>query len=142
RAWTTVAVVQARENPGARRPGGRNRSVPGAVQGGMTPLFTLPSRPRRPAADRAGLRAATRRLTPLIASFADQIEELRGLPPLLFDELVAAGLFHMLTPRVYGGSEMDPGTVLQVVEEVAKVDGSTAWLLMINNNGGLVTAYL
>jgi len=86
--------------------------------------------------------AAARALRPRIWGHRDEIELDRRLPSALVDDMVAAGVFHMLTPRALGGLEVDLLTALSVIEEIATADGSTAWVLMINNNGGLVTGYL
>jgi alkylation response protein AidB-like acyl-CoA dehydrogenase len=52
-----------------------------------------------------------------------------------------ADLFRLLTPRALGGLEVDLRTVIQVVEELARVDGSAGWAVMIGNSG-LFTAWL
>jgi alkylation response protein AidB-like acyl-CoA dehydrogenase len=72
-------------------------------------------------------------LAPLIREHADEIERERRLPDPLFRALAEADLFRLLTPRVFGGAEIDPLTVCQVIEEVAKIDGATGWCVMIGN---------
>ena len=56
--------------------------------------------------------------------------------------LIAAGLFRLLVPRSLGGSEVDLATFAAVVEEVAKVDASTAWCLSQAAGVSLVSGYL
>jgi alkylation response protein AidB-like acyl-CoA dehydrogenase len=83
-----------------------------------------------------------RALAPTIASYADRVESERRLPAPLADALHAAGLFRMLLPRSLGGAELDPPTFVQVMEEVAKVDASTAWVLGQTAGCSMVAAYL
>lgn len=68
-------------------------------------------------------------LAPLVQSSAAAIEHDRRLPPALVDAMMEAGLFRMLLPRPFGGAELDPPSFIRVVEALAKLDGSTAWIL-------------
>lgn len=83
-----------------------------------------------------------RALAPTIAAFADRVEAERRLPATLSDALHEAGLFRMLLPRAFGGAELDPPTFVQVMEEVARVDASTAWVLGQTAGCSMVAAYL
>ena len=83
-----------------------------------------------------------RALAPTIASFADRIEAERRLPAPLADALHEAGLFRMLLPRSLGGAELDPPAFVQVMEEIAKVDASTAWVLGQTAGCSMIAAYL
>lgn len=83
-----------------------------------------------------------RKLVPTIASFADRVEAERRLPAPLSDLLHEAGLFRMLLPRSLGGAELDPPAFVQVMEEVAKADASTAWVLGQTAGCSMVAAYL
>jgi len=79
---------------------------------------------------------------PRIRLVYEQIEADRRLPPALVKSLANAGLFRMLIPQSLGGLEIDAITMLEVFEEMAKVDGSVGWCTMIGATGGLVSAYL
>src|SRR5271154_4885597 len=68
-------------------------------------------------------------LAPLIDSAIEEIERQRRLPPDLLAAMVEADLFRMLLPRPFGGAELDPPSFVRVVEAVARIDGSTAWVL-------------
>ena len=83
-----------------------------------------------------------RALRPTIAAYADRIEAERRLPPPLSDALHDAGMFRMLLPRSLGGAELDPPTFVQVMEEIAQADASTAWVLGQTAGCSMVAAYL
>lgn len=82
------------------------------------------------------------RLAPLIEASADQIEEERQLPQPLLDALIEAGLFRLLLPRSLDGAEVDPVTFVCVIEEISKIDASTAWCLCQTAGCSMVGAYL
>jgi indole-3-acetate monooxygenase len=92
--------------------------------------------------NRPGVLVTVRALTPVIRAHADAIEQGRRLPPAVFCELLEAGMFHLLAPRRFGGREVNVLTALEAIEAFAVADGSTAWVLMINNNGGMIPAFL
>jgi indole-3-acetate monooxygenase len=68
-------------------------------------------------------------LAPAIAAAADEIESQRRLPEPLLARMLDAQLFRLLLPRPCGGGEVDPLTFVAVIEEIAKHDASTAWVL-------------
>jgi alkylation response protein AidB-like acyl-CoA dehydrogenase len=70
---------------------------------------------------------AARELAPLIRASADEIEKKRELPRALFEKIADAGIFHLAVPKDLGGSEIDLPIYVQVIEELAKADASTAW---------------
>jgi len=70
---------------------------------------------------------AARALAPRIRAAADEIDTQRELPCDLAEAIADAGLFRMLVPQSLGGSELDPPTHIQVIEAIARADGSTAW---------------
>ena len=86
--------------------------------------------------------ARARALAPTIARFADQAEAQRRLPHALSDALHEAGLFRMLLPRSLGGAELDPSAFVRVMEEIAKADASTAWVLGQTAGCSMIAAYL
>jgi len=83
-----------------------------------------------------------RALRPTIAAYADRIEAERRLPSPLSEALHDAGMFRMLLPRSLGGAELDPPTFVQVMEEIAQADASTAWVLGQTAGCSMVAAYL
>ncbi|HEV2548759.1 MAG TPA: acyl-CoA dehydrogenase family protein [Stellaceae bacterium] len=68
-------------------------------------------------------------LAPAIAAAADEIERERRIPAALLERMLEAQLFRLLLPRPFGGGEVDPLTFVAVIEEIAKHDASTAWVL-------------
>ena len=79
---------------------------------------------------------------PDIRAQADQIERDRRLPPDVVRALARIGVFRLCVPRILGGEEAEPATLLAVLEELASADGSTGWCAMIGATSGLVSAYL
>ena len=73
-------------------------------------------------------RARAVRLAPLIASSeADEIERTRRLTAPVVAALIENGLYRVLLPQSTGGAEAPPEIFMQMLEEVAKADASTAW---------------
>jgi indole-3-acetate monooxygenase len=76
-----------------------------------------------------GLVERARALAPLIARDADEIERTRRLTPAVTAALIENGLYRALLPRSFGGAEAPLDIFMQMQEEIAKVDASTAWCL-------------
>lgn len=70
-----------------------------------------------------------RALQPLIAGEADEIERSRRLTPKVTAALIENELYRALLPRTYGGHEIPLEIFMQMQEEIAKADASTAWCL-------------
>ena len=68
-----------------------------------------------------------------ITARALETEAARSVPVDLVRKLGAAGAFHLFVPRSLGGRQVDPMTACEVVEEIARADGSTGWTSMILN---------
>jgi alkylation response protein AidB-like acyl-CoA dehydrogenase len=82
-----------------------------------------------------------RKLGPQLEAAANEIERCRELPEPIVETLVENGLFRLLLPRSLDGAELPPAVYVQVIEEVAKHDASTAWCLG-QANGCTMTAAL
>jgi alkylation response protein AidB-like acyl-CoA dehydrogenase len=82
--------------------------------------------------------ATARELAPLFSERALVTERLGTLPPDLVAEARRAGLFRLAAPRVLGGFELDPATVVEVLEETCRADGNAGWTVLIGN----ATAFL
>ena len=75
-----------------------------------------------------------RALAPRIRERAAEIEAARQLPQDLVMEIADARLFKVGVSRDEGGLGADIVTTLQVIEEVARADGSTGWCLAMGIN--------
>src|SRR6201999_2355074 len=89
-----------------------------------------------------GLVERARALAPLIASEADEIERTRRLTPAVVSALIDNGLYRSLLPQSTGGSEAPLEVFMQMMEEVAKADASTAWCLGQCSVCAMTAAYL
>jgi alkylation response protein AidB-like acyl-CoA dehydrogenase len=78
----------------------------------------------------------------IIAPLADATERGRRLPEEAVRALVDAGVFKLLVPRAFGGAEASALTLLAVLEEIARADGSAGWCAMIGASSGLMSGYL
>lgn len=76
-----------------------------------------------------GLVERARAIAPLIAGEANEIERTRRLTPDVVNALIENGLYRALLPQSLGGSEAPPEIFMQMLEEIAKADASTAWCL-------------
>jgi indole-3-acetate monooxygenase len=94
----------------------------------------------RPAA--FGLVERARALKPLIARDADEIERTRRLTPAVTSALVENGLYRALLPQSFGGAEAPLEIFMQMQEEIAKADASTAWCLGQCSVCAMTAAYL
>jgi alkylation response protein AidB-like acyl-CoA dehydrogenase len=90
----------------------------------------------------AALLEASRALQPRIRPRSAEIEAARRLPADIVEELARAGLFRMLVPRVFGGGEIAPLTMIRAIEEIARADGAAGWCVMVGASTGLLAAYL
>jgi alkylation response protein AidB-like acyl-CoA dehydrogenase len=77
-----------------------------------------------------------------LAAAAEEIERRRELPEPIVAALIEHGLFRLLLPRALGGAELRPGVYVEVIEEVAKHDASTAWCLGQACGCTMTSAYL
>jgi alkylation response protein AidB-like acyl-CoA dehydrogenase len=83
-----------------------------------------------------------RELVPELTAAAPQIERQRELPEAVVTAMVERGFFRMLLPRSLGGAELLPAPYVQIVEEIAKADASTAWCLNQGAGCSMTAAYL
>ena len=86
--------------------------------------------------------AAAKELRPQIVAARDEMDKFYRLPPSLVSAMDEAGLFRTYMPRSLGGHELDPVSAFQVIEEVAKADGSAGWCCFIAGSLSLFTGWL
>ena len=101
---------------------------------------TVPSAEAAPPEDNPVARA--RSLGPAIRANADAIERTRRLPEPFLTQLHGSGLLRLFLPRMFGGSETDPGTYFRAVVEVARHDASVAWNMFVANSATLIAPHL
>ena len=89
-----------------------------------------------------GLIERARALAPLIAREADEIERTRRLTEPVVSALIQNGLYRVLLPQSLGGTEAPPEVFMQMLEEIAKTDASTAWCLGQCSVCAMTAAYL
>lgn len=70
-------------------------------------------------------------LVPLLKKYAGWAEENRRLPEETLEALTDSGLLKMRIPLRYGGYESDMRTVVEVLAELAKGDGSHSWVVAV-----------
>ena len=80
-------------------------------------------------------------LAPLLREHAREAEELRTMPPGVVEACSAAGVFKLALPKSLGGLECDPLTIIRVIEELSRADGSGGWTATIANTSAF-TAWL
>ncbi|MDH3681474.1 MAG: acyl-CoA dehydrogenase family protein [Acidimicrobiia bacterium] len=80
---------------------------------------------------------------PLVAKRAAKANDDRRPSSDVITAMADRGLLRLIVPRGYGGLEVHPRTFLELVERLARVDGSTAWTVMtLNEEAGIASAYL
>lgn len=89
-----------------------------------------------------GLVERARALQPLIVSDANEIERTRRLTQPVVDALIENALYRALLPQSLGGAEAPLDVFMQMQEEIAKADASTAWCLGQCAVCAMVAAYL
>lgn len=85
--------------------------------------------------------AAAKMLDDLRAA-ADDIEAARRIPEEWSSRFAQAGFYRLCVPEVYGGLEAPPTESMNVIETLARADGSAAWVVFIGATSGSVLAYL
>jgi 3-hydroxy-9,10-secoandrosta-1,3,5(10)-triene-9,17-dione monooxygenase len=71
--------------------------------------------------------ARTKALVPQLRERAARTEELRRLPSETEQDLHEAGLFRILQPKRFGGSELDYVALIDCADLLGQADASVAW---------------
>ena len=77
---------------------------------------------------RTELFARAEALVPVLAERAAKCEELRRVPDETLADFHSTGLFRMLQPRRFGGSELDYGDIVELGAVTARGCGSSGWV--------------
>lgn len=81
-------------------------------------------------------------LCPEVAERALEIEAARTLPRDLVEQLRHAGVFRMNVPAALGGDELSLRDCADVLEALARADGSTGWVAAIGAGWPSLLSYL
>jgi len=83
-----------------------------------------------------------RELLPRVRRRARQCDADRQVPEETIRELLAAGLFGIVTPRSFGGSELGLATLVDVTVELASACGSSGWVFgVLAGHGWLLNLF-
>ncbi|OBG57565.1 MULTISPECIES: acyl-CoA dehydrogenase family protein [unclassified Mycobacterium] len=83
-----------------------------------------------------------RALAPEITRRAAEAEALGTLPIDLVERMRGAGIFRAVQPRSLGGFEVAPVEFIEMIEELARADGSVGWVAAIGAGAPAFTAWL
>ena len=95
-----------------------------------------------PTATRTNTLERVLELCPEIAERAPEVEAVRTLPRDLVEQLRGAGVFRMFVPAALGGDELSLRQGADVIEALARADGSTGWVAAIGAGWPYVLSYL
>jgi 3-hydroxy-9,10-secoandrosta-1,3,5(10)-triene-9,17-dione monooxygenase len=90
---------------------------------------------------REELVSRARALQPLLREHVAAGDTERRTTDAVIDGLTAAGFFRLLSPRQFGGYEVDVRTVLEITELLGEVDGSVAWLVGLGSTAAWMAAH-
>ena len=94
------------------------------------PVYTLTSTPAVPATYEEAMERA-RALKPVLRERVPETERLRRLPAENVVDLLENGLYGLMTPKRFGGSELGSSTMIDVTIELASACPSTGWVHML-----------
>lgn len=92
--------------------------------------------------DSSSLDPAIAEVAELARQQADRTERQRRPSPELVEVLIGSGLLRLALPAAYGGRELDPIRLVDVVEELACADASIGWLVATNILGSLAMGWV
>ena len=88
------------------------------------------------------LMARARDVVEVVESNADESDRLRRLAPPVVESLTDAGLMRLCVPEAYGGSEVDPLTLVSIISILSHADGAAGWCSMIASTTSSMAAFL
>ena len=77
-------------------------------------------------------------LAPSIQSRSGEMETTGRIPTDLIESLNAIGVFRMFVPRNHGGLELDFTDGIEIIQALARIDGSVGWTVAFSNGGSLL----
>ena len=94
------------------------------------PVYALTTKPAVPETYQDAIERA-RAIAPRLRDRVPDTERLRRLPADNVADLLENGLYGLMTPRRFGGSELGPEVMIDVSVELASACGSTGWVHML-----------
>jgi alkylation response protein AidB-like acyl-CoA dehydrogenase len=94
------------------------------------PVYSLKTQPAVLATYEEAIERA-RALKPVLRERVAEAELLRHLPPANVADLLESGLYGLMTPRRFGGSELGPEAMIDATIELASACPSTGWVHML-----------
>src|SRR5580700_1170134 len=88
------------------------------------------------------LLADIQELAPHIQSRSGEMEASGRIPTDLIESLRAIGVFRMFVPRSHGGFELDFIDGIEIIQALARIDGSVGWIATISSGVSLVATFL
>jgi 3-hydroxy-9,10-secoandrosta-1,3,5(10)-triene-9,17-dione monooxygenase len=92
------------------------------------------------ASPRDGLLQKARTLTPILRERAAATNQARCIPEETIRDFWDAGLWYTMKPKKFGGPEIRPDVALAVASELARGDGSAAWIWAVMSIHDLLVA--
>jgi indole-3-acetate monooxygenase len=87
------------------------------------------------------LLASIRELAPDIQSRSGEMEATGRIPTDLIESLKATGVFRMFVPRSHGGLELDFTESIEIIQALARIDGSVGWTVGFSNGGSMLATF-
>src|SRR5215217_664287 len=100
------------------------------IEVGERPVYSLKSRPAVLGSYEEAIERA-RALKPRLRERIAETEQLRRLPAENVVDLLESGLYGLMTPRRFGGSELGSEAMIDVTIELASACASTGWVHML-----------
>jgi alkylation response protein AidB-like acyl-CoA dehydrogenase len=87
------------------------------------------------------LLAGIEELAPQIQSRSAEMEVTGRIPIDLIESLKAIGVFRIFVPRGHGGLELDFTDGIEIIQALARIDGSVGWSAGFSNGGSLLATF-
>jgi alkylation response protein AidB-like acyl-CoA dehydrogenase len=85
-------------------------------------------------------RIALEQLLETIRAKRADFTEAQQVTPEVIEEMRRAGIFRALVAKRFGGDEMTPGEFIRIIERIAEVDGSAAWVASFGHASAYIAA--
>lgn len=82
------------------------------------------------------------RVNALINQYREVSEKERKMHPDIIDALIDAGVHRMWVSRQFGGAQLSLQSGMSIIESIAKLDASAAWLMGVQGALGRLSDYL